>query len=48
MKSVSYFQVLVVCSPGVMATMDNWQTMKTKEGTHTLFLYMVVRIEQFG
>ena len=29
---IAFLQVLVVCSPGAMEVMDNWQTMKTKEG----------------
>ena len=30
---IDFLQVLVVCSPGAMVVMDNWQIMKTKEGT---------------
>ena len=30
---IDFLQVLVVCSPGAMEVMDNWQIMKTKEGT---------------
>ena len=33
---IDFLQMLVMCSPGamvVMVLMDNWQTIKTKEGT---------------